>query len=262
MILGLAISRKYDITSPQVAQFIEAAKDNGFSCVLAQSGQTFDILVSFGGDGATLHFARTYLDTYPILAVKLGSLGFLSQIDANPLSYANAFIRIKKGDYTIMPRTLVCAQDVKGKEVAALNEIMLCNADRGRAISVEAYLDGIRVNKYVGDGVIVATPTGSTAISLSAGGAVMTEDCPCFTLKPHAVMGSCPQIVYSQDRELLLKMGKDRGEGALYADGIPADLNCKEGIVIKKYHRQARFIRFEERLFEKLNSLNTQKEKL
>lgn len=260
MILGLAISRKYDVTSPQIAQFVQAAENHGFSCVLSQSGQAFDILVTFGGDGATLHFARTYLDRYPVLAVKLGSLGFLSQVEANLESYNNALARLKSGDYNVIKRALICAKDISGKEAVALNEIMLCNADRGRAISVEAFLEGVRVNKYVGDGVIIATPTGSTAISLSAGGAVLTEDCPCFTLKPHAAMGSCPQIVYSQDRELFLKIG--RGESVLYADGISAELNYKEGITVQKYHKEAAFVRFEERLFEKLNSLNSQKDKL
>lgn len=152
----------------QIADRPEFAWDSYDSCSL---------LICLGGDGTFLTAVHEFLpqDT-PIIGVNLGSVGFLAEI--RPQDSRQAIEKILKGDYQIEKRMLlssVCYSD-KGVEkvrALALNDIVVTRGGISRILNLDLLIDGVLVEKLPGDGIIVSTPTGSTAYSLSAGGPII-----------------------------------------------------------------------------------------
>ncbi len=148
-----------------------------------------ELLLCLGGDGTMLSVAEDAVETGCILGgVNMGHLGFLSACgreDLIPLVAALA-----DGSYGVEERSVlsVCLQDAEGRPVGkpllALNELALMRAQTGKMIDVDVELDGRLLNRYHADGVLVATPTGSTAYSLSAGGPLVWPDAGVFCLTP------------------------------------------------------------------------------
>ena len=133
-----------------------------------------DIILSFGGDGTllrTAHDAGT-LGT-PILGVNIGRLGFLADINVGQMQ--EAIQRLEAGAYSIDAR-LVLAVEIEGDETAkrwALNDVVIARAGPTGLIAIDVAADGIPLNRYWADGVIISTPTGSTAYSLAVGGPIV-----------------------------------------------------------------------------------------
>lgn len=146
-----------------------------------------DLLVSFGGDGTILRAARLTGDSgTPLLGVNLGSLGFLAEVR---LEEIDAVVEaIDSGDYVLETRRRIAARVVRHEEVvfeaSALNDIVLNMGSTPRAIDFEVHVDDIRVGRYLADGMIVATPTGSTAYNLSAGGPIVEPSMDAIVVNP------------------------------------------------------------------------------
>lgn len=160
--------------------------------VEAFSGQDFeaDMAISIGGDGTFLATAEQVRDKgIPIIGIHTGRLGFLSQVTPDQLE--EAFKEILRGDYTIDERSLL-ELSAEGHELEgypyALNEVAILKRDTSSMIKISTYIDGELLNHYQADGLIIATPTGSTAYSLSVGGPIVMSqsDCICVTaVAPH-----------------------------------------------------------------------------
>ncbi|MGI8871861.1 MAG: NAD(+)/NADH kinase [Candidatus Limnocylindria bacterium] len=137
---------------------------------------TSDLVCVLGGDGTFLRAARAMGDSgVPALGVNLGRVGFLAKVESGELE--GTLDRVADGDFVVEERlrveATVCAADGSTERHASLNEVVVARGTRVRMIQVEVEVSGSHLATYVADGVVVATPTGSTAYSFSAGGAVL-----------------------------------------------------------------------------------------
>jgi len=137
--------------------------------------QTADILICFGGDGTILHAARD-ANPYgiPILGVNMGSVGFMAELEHTELQQLS---KLADGDYTIEGRMMLDVRAFRdGKEIArdiALNDAVVTKGAVARVLDLEITGDGVTMSSFNGDGVIISTPTGSTAYSMAAGGPIV-----------------------------------------------------------------------------------------
>ncbi len=164
----------------------EAGLDGVPSCDKDTLARTADLIVVLGGDGTLLSIARRTDARVPILGVNLGQLGFLTEIaedEAMPM-----LARVVAGRYELDRRlTLAATLERGGKRIArfrALNDVVITNGARARIIAFAVAVDGLPLTTYRADGVIVATPTGSTGYSLSAGGPVIEPTVEVLVLSP------------------------------------------------------------------------------
>jgi NAD+ kinase len=148
-----------------------------------------DFVVVLGGDGTLLSTARCVAHAgIPILGVNLGSLGFLTEVKQDEIEHALTEVDAGRAELSQRPM-LHCQVQRAGKCVAtfdALNEVVLNQSAVARITDFEVRVDGIFVAIYKADGVIISTPTGSTAYSLAAGGPILSPDVPGFVITPVA----------------------------------------------------------------------------
>jgi NAD+ kinase len=147
-----------------------------------------DVMFSFGGDGTILDSVPLIRDSgIPVLGFNTGNLGFLSSV--SPQEASEAVKKIIEGNYEIEQRSLIQINDsdnIFNGINYALNEVSICRKNNGSLIVVNVYIDDMLLNKYWADGVILATPTGSTAYSMSVGGPIMTPNADSFLITPIA----------------------------------------------------------------------------
>jgi NAD+ kinase len=174
-----------------------------------------DALVVFGGDGTMLSVARLVKNHQcPILGVNLGSLGFMTEITVDRL-YLN-LTALLEGSYSVEDRCMLQADVLRDSRVVethhALNDVVINKAALARVISVDAYFDESFIANFVADGMIVSTPTGSTAYSLSAGGPIVhpsLESILITPICPHTLTNRPLIIPPSHKIRFLLRSGKD-----------------------------------------------------
>lgn len=164
------------------------------------STMEFACTVVLGGDGTLLRAAKELAPlTTPILGVNLGHLGFLTEVEV-PELYA-ALTSVLRGEYAFDERHLLTAQVVRDGQVLAefeaMNDVVVAKGPFARLIHLETFVDGAYVTTYPADGLIIATPTGSTAYSLSAGGPILAPDLDVMVLTP-----ICPHSFF--DRSIVL----------------------------------------------------------
>ncbi|MCX7765968.1 MAG: NAD(+)/NADH kinase, partial [Candidatus Sumerlaeia bacterium] len=194
------------------------------SAPLAKMGEV-DILLTLGGDGFLLHCAR---ELYPchctLLPVNLGSLGFNAQVNANEVF--DAIESALAGKLKIQRRLMLKGEIWReGKSVAsgfALNEILLTKTTGSRIINVQLQIDGVIAGKYYGDGVMVSTPTGSTAYNLAAGEPIVHPDTNAViitALCQHSLTQRTLILPATLEIELIFRPVKDREEAIVIFDG-------------------------------------------
>lgn len=190
---------------------------------------TADMVLSIGGDGTFLKAAsRTGRKGIPILGINTGRLGFLA--DASPAEMEETFNDIHHNHYTVEERSvlqLLCDEPRLQREPYALNEIAVLKRDSSSMISIRTAINGAHLITYQADGLVVATPTGSTAYSLSVGGPIMVPDSRNIVLTPVAPHSlNVRPIVLCDDREITLDV-ESRSHSFLVAiDGRSE--SCKE----------------------------------
>ena len=140
-----------------------------------------DVLLSFGGDGTVLRSAhRAGLDGPPILGVNVGRLGYLTRADVGEVT--DVLARLVAGDFSVEARTTLDVAldgaDAPGVPRWALNDVVVDKSGTTSMIQIEATVDGVFLNTYWADGLVVATPTGSTAYALSVGGPIVVPGTP------------------------------------------------------------------------------------
>lgn len=164
-----------------------------------------DMLFSFGGDGTILDSVPLIRDSgIPVLGINTGTLGFLASV--SPQSSTEAVKNIISGNYTVERRSLIQIKDddnVFNGINYALNEISICRKDNGSLLVVEVYIDDMLLNTYWADGVILATPTGSTAYSMSVGGPIMTPNADSFLITPIAAHNLSVRPVVIPDKSVV-----------------------------------------------------------
>ena len=145
-----------------------------------------DILIVLGGDGTILEVARRAAQRgTPILGINLGRLGYMAELETGDLDQLS---RIVSGNYALEQRSMLRVELYANGELRsfcyALNDAVISNGSVSRMIELELSEGGVPVTTYRADGLIVATPTGSTAYSMSAGGALVDPRVPCFCVTP------------------------------------------------------------------------------
>ena len=210
-----------------------------------------ELLIVLGGDGTILSaLDRAIPYDLPILGINLGRLGFLTELEINDLDDA-MMDRVLSHDYTIDERMTMRVEGQDALRMFALNDIVITRSTPSvRVLSLEYEADGTLVDRISGDGLIVATATGSTAYSLSSGGPIVLPGLDCFVLTPICphTMNARPVVVSSVHR-ITVRMRDDRGGAQAVLDGrriIPLSDTSRE-ITICRSERQARFIRLVER---------------
>ncbi len=209
-----------------------------------------DLLIVLGGDGTLLGIARDINGKYdvPILGVNIGNLGFLSSIEIQDLG--EALNRIKNGQYIIQNRILLeCKSNDENENLnsKALNDVVIARGTLSRMAKFEVYIDKKLYYTFKGDGVIVSTPTGSTAYSFSAGGPFVYPDVGVITLTP-----ICPHtrgmqpIVLKSSSEILIKAENYNGEIYLTFDGQEArKIKDNTSIIVRKAKDVAKILLFD-----------------
>ncbi|MFP4456817.1 MAG: NAD(+)/NADH kinase [Clostridia bacterium] len=215
-----------------------------------------DMLIILGGDGTLLYFARQnkWLNT-PVLGINCGNLGFLSEVETEELDFA--MNNLIKGEYHIEKRIMIDIDvDRNGKTIfstKAINEGALTKGSLSRLTNIEVFVDQRWVDTYPSDGVIVSTPTGSTAYSLSAGGPLVSPEVSLFIITPiapHALYAR--PIIISSGSSVKMKI-KKANYCFLTVDGqenfkiLPEDI-----IEFKKSNLSLKLVRIKELNFFKL----------
>ncbi len=168
-----------------------------------------DFMITLGGDGTFLEaFASFRLQKIPLLGINTGRLGFLT--DISPEDIPNAIQSLVAGNYRIEERSVLAVSLNPSTEISlpyALNELTVHKRDTSSMIMVHAYIDGIFLTRYWADGLIIATPTGSTAYSMSVGGPIVTPDSRNIIISPIASHNLTVRPIIIPDHcEVLLKI--------------------------------------------------------
>ncbi|MEG2570471.1 MAG: NAD(+)/NADH kinase, partial [Clostridia bacterium] len=145
-----------------------------------------DMVVSVGGDGSILHTARqAAVHKIPILGVNVGRMGYMAELECGEFDYLGQII---SGNYTIDERMMLNVEIMRDHEViytnTGLNDVVVAKTNRLKIIDLDIYADKFFISHYQGDGVVIATPTGSTAYSMSAGGPIVDPQSSNLTITP------------------------------------------------------------------------------
>jgi NAD+ kinase len=205
-----------------------------------------DLLLVFGGDGTILHVAREIAGSAtPMLGVNIGGLGFLTAVPSDEVT--RALTRVWRGEFKYESRVLIeVSGRCQGRRIheTALNDIVVSRGAVSRLIGLDVTVDGEPLTRYRCDGLIISSPTGSTAYSLSAGGAVVFPTAEVFALTP-----ICPHAL--SNRSIILPLTSTIGIKAmnplpatiLSADGqVIANLDAGDAVMIRRSHRTIRLM--------------------
>jgi len=217
---------------------------------------SFDLMVSFGGDGTILR-AITYIRDLgiPVVGVNTGRLGFLSTCQKENV---REMVRdFTSGKYELVERSLVTAS-LDGKPPGgdqlnfALNEVTVSRKDTTSMITVETYLNGEYLTSYWADGLIIATPTGSTGYSLSCGGPVMMPTARSLVITPIAPHNlNARPLVISDETEIKLKVSGREPQHLLSLDSRITSLDNETEIVVRKANFTVNMVEFTSESFLK-----------
>lgn len=189
-----------------------------------------NFLISLGGDGTLLNMARTSFNhDVPVLGINLGTVGFLAEVEVDDIEKAIKSLSV--GDYTLKNRMVLLASvfrnDYTVFKSIAINDVVVSRDGLSRIIRLKVFVDNQFIDSFPGDGIIVSTPTGSTAYTLSAGGPIVQPDMEMMITTP-----ICPHILYSRsfitspDRQLRITINDD------YPDSAVITMDGQEGFRI------------------------------
>jgi NAD+ kinase len=216
-----------------------------------------DLALVLGGDGTLLSVARAVASIGTlILGINLGTLGFMTELQLADLY--PALDAIEKGHYIVDSRSMLSCSLVRGSEIVAthiaLNELVVSKSSIARLNHFELFVDAEFVSSYKADALIIATPTGSTAYSLGAGGPILKPDVDAFVITPVSPHGLTHRPVVVRDTveiEIQVKTGQE--EAYLSLDG-QVGMPVRDGDVVRcvRAEHTARLLRFKKTFFEVL----------
>ena len=237
---------------PLADAMVDAFNRAGIDCYYLEDDleEDTDLVVAVGGDGTILSLVHK-LDfaLLPVLAINGGTTGFLTQDYGDLDQLAN---RLLDGDYALVPKRLLGVYSEDGEEWLALGDVAICRKDAVTAVSVDIAVDGEHVFSYRGDGVVVATPLGSTGYSLSAGGVPLAPSVDALAVTPLAPHSLCVRpFVVSTDACISLEVsGRDGLCVAL--DGKVVLTESEVKLNVSASDKWLKMIQFDNKYFEKL----------
>lgn len=211
------------------------------------SSSELDMLIVLGGDGTMLRTARVIAKLgIPILGINMGNLGFLT--GAEVLDFERAIKSLSQGEYSIEERMMLegaIIEENSCKKLHCLNDVVISRGTLSRILNYEVYIDNVLYTCFNSDGLIISTPTGSTAYALSAGGPLLYPTLDVISLTP-----ICPHSMHSRsiiiegNSEILIKVDKRNESVYLTLDGQEAlNLQVAEEVLIKKYSYKCKLIK-------------------
>ncbi len=213
------------------------------TCKLCDFEKKADVLLSFGGDGTMLSATKILMHSgIPIMGFNVGKLGFLAEYNTKFL--AQSLRDLIDGNYRVVERTLLECE-IGGKKHFALNDVAMEKKNTSRMITVSAWSNGNHVADYKADGLILTTPTGSTAYSLSCGGPIISPGTPVFCLtpiSPHTL--TLRPLIIPNSAEVKMKVSSPTGESSFVMDGNK-HISVKDGeeILIRKSEDKIKLIK-------------------
>lgn len=206
-------------------------------------GKLADVVITFGGDGTLLSIARLLIHAdVPIMGVNVGRLGFLAEFSADEVP--EAIECLLSGAYRIVDRSTLTVE-TGGVHGIAINEILVERSAEAKMISVRAYVDDHHVADYSADGVIIATPTGSTAYSLAAGGPIVAPSAAalCITpIAPHTL--TLRPLIINDDSEVRLELLHPNAVAQIVADGtVIGAIGSTDHVIIRKSAQRVKLIK-------------------
>jgi NAD+ kinase len=218
------------------------------------TGDTADLVLALGGDGTVLRSAKIAAAAdVPLLGVNFGKVGFLAEAELGELE--TVVQRLLDGEYTVEERTALSVAatgtDGEAKVSWAFNDIAVEKAEPARMLELFIEIDGTRIARYGCDGVLIASPTGSTAHAMSAGGPVVWPDVDALVVVPmnaHALFAK-PMVVHSTS-EIRIGVESVGTEGALIADGKELTrLTAGSTVTIRRSERPVKLVRMSDQPF-------------
>ena len=213
-----------------------------------------DMLICFGGDGTLLHTAKTATrQGIPVLGVNIGTMGFMAELESGELSQ---LARIANDDYTIDNRMMLDVTVQRDRDIIfhdlCLSDVAITKGAVARIVHLKVQCDGVQAMECGGDGIIIATPTGSTAYSLSAGGPIVEPDAHSILITPicaHDVASRC--IVVSDKRAVSVTMTQNARRNAYLSvdGGRTLRMNMGDVATIRKSNLCTKLVRLKDRSF-------------
>ena len=222
-----------------------------------------DLIFVFGGDGTILSASRKLNDKQiPLIGVHLGKFGFLAELTLQDIN--DSLERICSGEYVVSQRMLLTCKVIRSKQVinetVGLNDAVISRTSLSRLISIKLYVNEKIVTTYSCDGLIVSTPAGTTAHSLSAGGPIVTPDMEAFAITPICphTLSNRPLVVSGSSRIEMEQISESKGVGLTVDGQVYFDVNAGDRVVIEKAEKKLQLIDTQTRTFydvlrEKLN---------
>ncbi len=237
----------------EVDRGYELPRDLRF-CRMDRELPSADAVICFGGDGTILHIAKSATRyKIPILGVNIGTMGFMAELESSEL---NMLAKLAADDYTLDERMMLDVTVHRDRDIIfhdiALNDVTITKGAVARIVHLGVHCDGVQAMECGGDGIIIATPTGSTAYSLSAGGPIVEPEAHNILITPicaHEVGSRC--MVASEKRVITVNLTRNARRSAyLSADGGKAlRLNMGDVATIQKSALTTKLIRLKERSF-------------
>ena len=237
----------------EVDRSYELPKDLRFH-KLDRELQNAELVICFGGDGTILHMAKSATrKNVPILGVNIGTMGFMAELESTEL---DQLARLANDDYTLDKRMMLDVVVQRDRDIIfhdiGLNDVVITKGAIARIAHLAVKCDGVEAMQCGGDGIIVATPTGSTAYSLSAGGPIVEPEASNILITPicaHDVMSRC--IVASDKRVITVELVRNARRNAyLSVDGGKAlRLNMGDVVTVRKSNLETKLIRLKDRSF-------------
>ena len=223
-----------------------------------------EMVICFGGDGTILHMAKAATKRdIPILGVNIGTMGFMAELESSEL---DKLALLADGNYMLDNRMMLDVTIQRDRDIIyhdiCLNDVVITKGAVARIVHLQVKCDGVCALESGGDGVIISTPTGSTAYNFSAGGPIVEPDARNIIITPicpHEVGSRC--IVASDRRTVTVEMIHNARRNAyLSADGGRAvRLNMGDVATIKKSHLETKLVRLKDRSFYDVVSAKFQK---
>ena len=213
-----------------------------------------NVIICFGGDGTILHMAKTATRyDLPILGVNIGTMGFMAELESSELQ---ELARLGKDDYTIDRRMMLDVSVQRDRDIifheSCLNDVVITKGAIARIVHLQVSCDNVEVMEFGGDGVIVATPTGSTAYSLSAGGPIVEPDAHSILVTPICAHDMVSRSIVASDRRVIqVELTRNARRNAFLSvdGGKSLKLNMGDVASIRKAQKETKLIRLKKRSF-------------
>ena len=243
----------------EVDRSFELPKDIRF-CRLDRELNSADMVICFGGDGTILHMAKaTARKGIPILGVNIGTMGFMAELESTEM---DRLAKIATDDYTLDTRMMLDVTVQRDRDIIyhdiCLNDVAITKGSVGRIVHLNVKCDGVTAMECGGDGIVISTPTGSTAYNLSAGGPIVEPDARNIIITPVCAHDMITRsMVMSQRRHVTVQMVQNvRRNAFISVDGGKAiRMNMGDVATIKNSNFETKLVRLNDRSFyEVLNN--------